>query len=128
MFNLGISGAGFRSTAKRCVRIRSVRRIMAEAIEPTPAKLMGDMPRRALRSMTDINTALIPVLKLEMDAYDRFARHHAELELQRRVAPRVVLTGDSITPFWAARRSNSTSTSASDESPLEVAFKWDTQR
>jgi hypothetical protein len=34
---------------------------------------MGDMPRRALRSMTDINTALIPVLKLEMDAYDRYA-------------------------------------------------------
>ena len=30
--------------------------------------------------MTDINTALIPVLKLEMDAYDRFARHHAELD------------------------------------------------
>ena len=89
---------------------------------------MGDMPRRALSSMTDINTALIPVLKLEMDAYDRYARHHAELELQRRVAPRVVLTGDSITPFWAARRSNSTSTSASDDSPLEVAFKWDTQR
>jgi hypothetical protein len=23
--------------------------------------------------MTDINTALIPVLKLEMDAYDRYA-------------------------------------------------------
>jgi hypothetical protein len=55
---------------------------MAEAIEPTLAKLMGDMPRVALSSMTDINTALIPVPKLEMDSYDRYARHHAELELQ----------------------------------------------
>ena len=41
---------------------------MAEAIEPTLAKLMGDMPRLALSSMTDINTALIPVPKLDMDS------------------------------------------------------------
>jgi hypothetical protein len=96
---------------------------MSEAIEPTLAKLMGDMPRLALSSMTDINTALIPVPKLEMDSYDRYARHHAELELQRRVAPRVVLIGDSITHFWAARRSNSTSTAGSDDSPLESCIQ-----
>jgi len=75
-------------------------RRMAEAIEPRLAKLMGDAPRADLASMTDINTALIPVEKLEQDSYDWFARHHAELALQQQVKPRVVLIGDSITHFW----------------------------
>ena len=75
--------------------------MMAEAIEPTLAKLMGDSPRVPLASMTDINTALIPVPALEIDSYDWFARHHAELELQKTLRPRVVLIGDSITHFWA---------------------------
>src|SRR5579871_822238 len=56
-------------------------RMMAEAIEPTLASLMGDEPRRPLTSMTDINTALVPVSRLEPDVYDWYARHHAELEL-----------------------------------------------
>ncbi len=76
-------------------------RMMAEAIEPTLAKLMGDTPREPLASMTDINTALIPVDWLEQDSYDWYARHHAELDLQKRMRPRVVLIGDSITHFWA---------------------------
>jgi lysophospholipase L1-like esterase len=37
---------------------------------------------------------------LEQDSYDWYGRHHAELELQKRVQPRVVLIGDSITHFW----------------------------
>ena len=75
-------------------------RMMAEAIEPTLAKLMGDDPREPLASMTDINTALIPVDWLEQDSYDWHARHHAELEVQKRLKPRVVMIGDSITNFW----------------------------
>jgi lysophospholipase L1-like esterase len=75
-------------------------RMMAEAIEPTLAKLISDTPRVPLDSMTDINTALIPVPKLEMDSYDWYARHHAELDVQKKVTPRVVLIGDSITHFW----------------------------
>jgi len=75
-------------------------RMMAEAIEPTLARLMGDSPRVPLASMTDINTALIPVDRLEQDIYDWYARHHAEIELQKRLQPRVVLIGDSITHFW----------------------------
>ena len=75
-------------------------RRMAEAIEPTLAKLMGDTPRVALASMTDIDTAIIPVPRLEQDSYDWYARHHAELELQKTVKPQVVLIGDSITHFW----------------------------
>lgn len=75
-------------------------RMMAEAIEPTLAKMMGDSPRVPLNSMSDINTALIPVPRLELDSYDWYARHHAELELQKTMHPRVVLIGDSITHFW----------------------------
>jgi lysophospholipase L1-like esterase len=75
-------------------------RRMAEAIEPTLARLMSDVPRVPLASMTDINTALIPVPYLELDSYDWYARHHAELELEKKVKPGVVLIGDSITHFW----------------------------
>lgn len=78
-------------------------RMMAEAIEPTLAKLMQDTPRQALDSMTDINTALIPVERLEPDVYDWYARHHAELDLEKHVQPRVVLVGDSITHFWGGQ-------------------------
>ncbi len=76
-------------------------RMMAEAIEPTLARLMGDSPRVSLASITEIDTALIPVPRLEMDSYDWYARHHAELELQKTIQPRVVLIGDSITHFWS---------------------------
>jgi lysophospholipase L1-like esterase len=74
--------------------------MMAEAIEPTLAHLMGDEPQVPLATMTDINTAIIPVPKLEMDDYDWYARHHAELEIKKKVKPEVVLIGDSITHFW----------------------------
>ncbi len=74
---------------------------MAEAIEPTLAKLMGDEPRMPLADMKDINTALIPVDWLEQDSYDWYARHHAELALARATQPQLVLIGDSITHYWA---------------------------
>jgi lysophospholipase L1-like esterase len=75
-------------------------RMMAEAIEPTLAKLMGDSPRMPLDAMTEINTALIPVPKLEQDSYDWYARHHAELKTKQQIKPSVVMIGDSITHFW----------------------------
>jgi len=76
-------------------------RMMAEAIEPTLAKLMGDASQVPLTSITDINTAIIPQPRLELDIYDWYARHHAELDLQKKLSPRVVLIGDSITHFWS---------------------------
>ena len=75
--------------------------LMAEAIEPTLAHLMGDAPRLPIAAMTDVNTALIPVPRLEQDSYDWYARHQAELALTEDVKPSVVLIGDSITHFWA---------------------------
>ena len=75
-------------------------RTMAEAIEPTLAQLMGDAPRIPLASMTEINTALIPVPWLEQDSYDWYGRHQAELQAQGALHPRLVMIGDSITHFW----------------------------
>ena len=57
-------------------------RMMAEAIEPTLARLMHDTPQQPLASMTDINTAVIPVERLEPDVYDWYARHNGELDLK----------------------------------------------
>ena len=79
----------------------SGQRMMAEAIEPTLARLMEDAPRMPLDAMTEINTALIPVPKLEQDSYDWYARHHAELVTKQQIKPKVVMIGDSITHFWA---------------------------
>ena len=107
-------------------------RRMAEAIEPTLAKLMGDTPRVPLASMTDINTALIPVPKLEQDSYDWYARHHAELEAHRTLQPRVVLIGDSITHFWAGPPASSLVNGPTawqrifGETPvMNMGFGWD---
>lgn len=75
-------------------------RMMAEAIEPTLARLMGESPRAPLAAMTRFNTALIPVPMLEQDSYDWYARHHAVLFAKQSIRPRVVLIGDSITHFW----------------------------
>ena len=74
--------------------------MMAEAIEPTLARMLGEPPCMPLVAMTDTDTALIPVPRLEQDSYDWYARHQAELALARDMKPSVVLIGDSITHFW----------------------------
>jgi lysophospholipase L1-like esterase len=107
-------------------------RMMAEAIEPALAKLMGEAPRAPLARMTDINTAVMPVPKLEQDSYDWYARHHAELELQKTMKPRVVLIGDSITHYWGGPPvSNEVNGPAAWQSVfggmpvLNLGFGWD---
>ncbi|HVJ38009.1 MAG TPA: GDSL-type esterase/lipase family protein, partial [Stenotrophomonas sp.] len=77
-------------------------RMMAEAIEPTLARLLGEPPRLPMAQLgTTINTALIPVPWLEQDSYDWLARHHGALAAARRLQPEVVMIGDSITHFWS---------------------------
>jgi lysophospholipase L1-like esterase len=107
-------------------------RMMAEAIEPTLAKLMGDASAVPLASMTEINTALIPVDRLEMDSYDWYARHHAELKVQKTLKPQVVMIGDSITHFWGgAPASNPLNGPTAWQSvvgnmpALNMGFGWD---
>ncbi|GIO16302.1 hypothetical protein J19TS2_58570 [Cohnella xylanilytica] len=47
-----------------------------------------------------VNTAVIPVSKLEEDSYDWWERHEQVLRIQKELDPEVVLIGDSITHFW----------------------------
>jgi len=47
-----------------------------------------------------VNTAVIPVSKLEEDSYDWWERHEQVLKIQKEIDPEVVLIGDSITHFW----------------------------
>ncbi|WP_263378667.1 GDSL-type esterase/lipase family protein [Granulicella paludicola] len=113
-------------------------RRMAEAIEPTLARLMDEDTRVPLNAMVDINTSLIPVPWLEQDSYDWFARHNAELAQQKMMEhsmqPRVVLIGDSITHFWGglphAAHVNGPSAwsqtfGTNDSSVLNMGFGWD---
>jgi lysophospholipase L1-like esterase len=76
-------------------------RMMAEAIEPTLTRLFGDSSRQYLATLNQVNTAIIPVPRLEMDSYDWYQRHQAVLNLKKTIDPEVVLIGDSITHFWA---------------------------
>lgn len=79
----------------------SGQRRMAEAIEPTLARLMDDAPRQYQASLQGVNTALIPVPRLERDSYDWDQRHRDELAAKQSIDPQVVMIGDSITHFWA---------------------------
>jgi len=47
-----------------------------------------------------VNTAVVPVSKLEEDSYDWWERHERVLKMQAEINPEVVLIGDSITHFW----------------------------
>lgn len=49
---------------------------------------------------TPANTAVVPVSKLENDCYDWWQRHEAVLAAKAKMAPEIVLVGDSITHFW----------------------------
>lgn len=107
-------------------------RMMAEAIEPTLAKLLGEPPRQPLATMTAVNTATIPVPGLEDDSYDWHARHNAALAAGRALHPQVVMIGDSITHFWAgppaawlSRGPRSWQRLFGNTPALNLGFGWD---
>jgi lysophospholipase L1-like esterase len=107
-------------------------RMMAEAIEPTLARLLEETPRVPLASMSSVNTAVIPVERLEQDSYDWYVRHHAVLQLRQTAHPDVVLIGDSITHFWAgeplARQANGPNAwrhAFGALSVINLGFGWD---
>jgi lysophospholipase L1-like esterase len=70
----------------------------ARAMEPKLAELMGD---KSKDDTPETNTALVPVPKLEQDSYDWYGRHAEVLKIKDRIAPEIVMIGDSITHFWA---------------------------
>jgi lysophospholipase L1-like esterase len=107
-------------------------RLMAEAIEPTLTRILQDGARQYLASLVDVNTATIPVPRLEMDSYDWYERHKDVLSAKSQVDPEVVLIGDSITHFWAGLpKSNRISGAISWElafggmRALNLGFGWD---
>ena len=63
-------------------------RLMAEAIEPTLVRLLQDGPRQYLASLSEVNTAVIPVPRLEMDFYDWYERHRDVLSAKAHMDPR----------------------------------------
>ncbi|HBK45570.1 MAG TPA: acetylhydrolase [Xanthomonadaceae bacterium] len=108
-------------------------RWLAEAIEPTLARLLGEAPRVPMAELgTAFNTALIPVPWLEQDSYDWHARHRGALAAARRIAPEVVMIGDSITHFWAGPPRGTRASGAEswqwlygDRPVLNLGFGWD---
>lgn len=78
-------------------------RMMAEAIEPVLARMLGQPPVVPLAALTAVNSAVIAVPRLERDSYDWDARHRAVLAEAARTRPDVVMIGDSITHFWGGR-------------------------
>ena len=79
-----------------------------------------------------MNTALIPVPKLEEDCYDWYQRHEAVLALKDDLKPEIVLIGDSITHFWGGaptglepRGPVAWHAAFGDRRALNLGFGWD---
>jgi len=80
-----------------------------------------------------VNTAVVPVPKLEEDCYDWWERHDQVLKLKDEIDPEVVLIGDSITHFWGGLPESGTihGTGQAWESVfgnrrvLNLGFGWD---
>jgi lysophospholipase L1-like esterase len=64
-------------------------------------ELMAALQPAAKSLETSLNTAVVPVSRLEDDSYNWWTRHAAELAAGTKIDPEIVLIGDSITHFWA---------------------------
>lgn len=78
-----------------------------------------------------VNTAIVPVPKLENDSYDWHARHEEILKRKDSLQPEIVMIGDSITHFWGGNpdgRSNGPTAwkvAFGDRRVLNIGFGWD---
>lgn len=68
---------------------------LAEQVATTIAKIVP--------TLTSVNTAILPIGRLEKDGYDWEARHAEILKIKNQIDPEVVLIGDSITHFWGGQ-------------------------
>ena len=59
--------------------------------------------RKHIPLLTRVNTAVIPMGKLEKDGYGWEERHEAILKIKAEINPEIVLIGDSITHFWGGQ-------------------------
>jgi len=58
---------------------------------------------KAVPHVTSVNTAVIPMGKLERDSYGWEERHEAVMKAKAEIDPEIVLIGDSITHFWGGQ-------------------------
>jgi lysophospholipase L1-like esterase len=59
--------------------------------------------RKHIPLLTTVNTAVIPMGKLEKDGYGWEERHEAIMKIKAEINPEIVLIGDSITHFWGGQ-------------------------
>lgn len=59
-----------------------------------------DTTSRPIDTSRSLNTAIVPVPKLEEDSYDWWARHAEVLHIKDSLDPQIILIGNSITHFW----------------------------
>ncbi|UMB60903.1 GDSL-type esterase/lipase family protein [Lutibacter sp. A80] len=71
--------------------------LWAQTMEPLLSRLMEDESKDDKKPL---NTAIIPVSKLEEDSYNWWERHNDVLKLKDSLNPEIVLIGNSITHFW----------------------------
>lgn len=79
-----------------------------------------------------VNTALMPVPKLENDSYDWYARHSDVLKVKDQINPEIVMIGDSITHFWSGPPQSKIQNGPKawkelfgDRRVLNLGFGWD---
>ena len=58
---------------------------------------------KAVPHLNSVNTAVIPLGKLERDSYGWEERHAAVMKVKAEIDPEIVLIGDSITHFWGGQ-------------------------
>lgn len=58
---------------------------------------------KVIPTLTTVNTAILPMGKLEKDGYGWEERHAEILKIKGSINPEVVLIGDSITHFWGGQ-------------------------
>lgn len=90
--------------------------------------------RKHIPLLTSVNTAVIPMGKLEKDGYNWEERHEAIMKIKAEINPEIVLIGDSITHFWGGRPEAGKSGNRGTETwqslfgsrrVLNLGFGWD---
>ncbi len=87
----------------------------------------------AVFAETPVNTATVPVGKLEKDFYEWQARHEAVMAAKDKIQPEIVFLGDSITHLWAGepnepkgnRGVEAMKALCGDRPVLNLGFGWD---
>lgn len=90
--------------------------------------------RKHIPLLTTVNTAVIPMGRLEKDGYDWEARHQEIMKIKAEINPEIVLIGDSITHFWGGPPDGGKSGNRGTEAwqsmfgkrrVLNLGFGWD---